>query len=696
VNVACYHQTDQRGWSGDVRCSLFEVGWPSLKPTNMLDFSGFKTNKLMGDAVSHLRTGMVLATTIIALTQPAYAKVVKFEILRTESPAFEGRIFGTVGTYDRIIARATVAVAPDDPHNSIIVDIERAPRNAQGLVEATSDVEILRPTVPSNGNRTLLYDVLNRGRKLGLTILDDMGIINDLVKSGDAGNGFLMSRGYTVVWSGWQGDLDATSGPLTFTAPIVPDIVASAREEFIFDHLDNPAVATLSYPAADLDPSHARITVREREADPRSTPTDLSLKFESPVRVTITRPTSFDAGAIYELIYQAKDPKVMGLGFAATRDIVSFLHHAPANAADYPNVLSGQIDRTIGFGVSQSGRFLHDFLYLGFNTDEAGRSVFDGLIPHIAGGKKTFVNYRFGQPGRHAQQHAETVFPGGEFPFTYPVITDALTGRTDGILVRCLQAANCPKIFHVDTELEFYQSRASLIATDTRGEALTMPDNVRLFLLSNLQHFALANAKSVSIKACAYPTNPLNAGPPLRALLVALDAWITNATPPPASRFPSRADGTLVPPAPEAVGFPQIPGVGYTGLVTRPTVINFDVIPPVKGASYPVFVPKTDSDGRDIAGIHLPTLEAPIATHTGWNLRKVGFAEGELCDLNGSMLPFAATRDERIKNNDNRLSLAERYPQEGDRTTAVALAAKRLVQDRLLLEEDVKLYVALP
>ena len=458
--------------------------------------------------MSHLRTGMVLATTIIALTQPAYAKVVKFEILRTESPAFEGRIFGTVGTYDRIIARATVAVAPDDPHNSIIVDIERAPRNAWGLVEATSDVEILRPTIPSNGNRTLLYDVLNRGRKLGLTALDDMGIVNDLVKSGDAGNGFLMNRGYTVVWSGWQGDLDKASGPLTFSAPIVPEIAGSAREEFIFDHLDNPAVATLSYPAADLDPSHARITVREREADPRSTPTDLSLKFESPVRVAITRPAGFDAGAIYELIYQAKDPKVMGLGFAATRDIVSFLHHAPANAADSPNVLGGQIDRTIGFGVSQSGRFLRDFLYLGFNTDEAGRSVFDGLIPHIAGGKKTFVNYRFGQPGRHAQQHADTVFPGGEFPFTYPVTTDALTGRTDGMLARCLQAANCPKIFHVDTELEFYQSRASLIATDTSGEALTMPDNVRLFLLSNLQHFALANAKSVVNKGVRLPNKP--------------------------------------------------------------------------------------------------------------------------------------------------------------------------------------------
>lgn len=178
----------------------------------------------------------------------------------------------------------------------------------------------------------------------------------------------------------------------------------------------------------------------------------------------------------------------------------------------------------------------------------------------------------------------------------------------------------------------------------------------------------------------------------MRALLVALDAWISTGTLPPASRYPSRDDGTLVEPAPEAVGFPHVPGVNYTALMTRPTVITFDVMPPVKGAAYPMFLPKTDADGRDIAGLHLPTLEAPIATHTGWNLREAGFAEGELCENNGSMLPLAATPEERLKNNDPRLSLAERYPQQGDRAAAIAKAAKQLVQERLLLEEDVKLF----
>jgi hypothetical protein len=269
---------------------------------------------------------------------------------------------------------------------------------------------------------------------------------------------------------------------------------------------------------------------------------------------------------------------------------------------------------------------------------------------------------------------------------------DVLTGRTDGLLARCLAAGNCPKIIKTDSEIEFYQQRASLVTTDTQGNALAMPDNVRLFFLSNLHHYALAKDKSVLTSTCTFPTNPLNAGPPLRALLSALDAWISTGTLPPASRYPSRSDGTLVEPTPEKVGFPRIPGVNYTALMTRPAVINFDVMPPAKGTPYPVFLPKTDADGRAIAGLHLPTLDAPIATHTGWNLRTTGYAEGELCGNDGSMLPFAATREERLKSNDPRLSLAERYPQSGDRSAVIARAAKQLVQDRLLLEEDVKLF----
>jgi hypothetical protein len=642
-----------------------------------------------------LLSAIALIAGIVGLAGPSTAKVIKFEIARVESPAFEGRSFGAIGTYDRLIARATIAVSPDDPHNTIIVDLDRAPRNAQGWIEAVTDVEILRPTDAANGNRRLFYEVLNRGNKLGLALFNDSPVpVNDLANAADAGNGFLMSSGYTIAWSGWQGDIVPGGGRMTFAPPVVPDMTGLAREDFIFDHMDNPVTATLNYPAADLDPGHAKISVRQREADPHATPADLEARFEGPTRISIRRPQGFDAGAIYEFIYTAKDPKVMGLGFAATRDIVSFLRNDTADAAGNANPLAGRIDRAIGFGASQSGRYLQDYLYLGFNADEAGRTVFEGLMPHISGAKKTFTNYRFSQPGRSPYQHADMLYPGADFPFTYPVITNALTGERDGFLARCLAADNCPKIIKTDSEIEFYQQRASLVVTDTEGNALSMPDNVRLFLLSNLQHFALAGARSEMTRSCAFPTNPLNAGPPARALLLALDRWISNGTLPPASRYPSRSDGTLVSPAVDDVGFPRIPGFAYTSRMARPTLINSDAMPPVKGAAYPVFVPKTDADGRDLAGLHLPTLEAPSATHTGWNPRKAGFGEGELCDNNGAMIPFAATREERLKNNDPRLSMAERYPNEGDRAAAIAKAAQQLVQDRLLLENDAKLFAA--
>jgi hypothetical protein len=645
--------------------------------------------------MSQLRRAVMLIAATVIFASPCAAKIVKFEILKVESPAFEGRTFGAVGTYDRIVARATIAVAPDDIHNQVIVDLDRAPRNAQGQVEATTDVEILRPTVATNGNRTLFYEVLNRGSKLGLALFNDIpAVTNDLVKAADAGNGFLMNRGYTVVWSGWQGDIIPGGGRMTFSPPIAPGVTGLAREDFIFDHTDNPAIGTLSYPAAELDPVNAKISVREREADPRTSPAGLGVTFENPTRISVKRPEGFDAGAIYELIYIARDPKVMGLGFAATRDVVSFLRNEATDGSGTANPLTGRIDRAIGFGLSQSGRYLHDYLYLGFNADEAGRTVFEGLMPHISGGKKTFTNYRFSQPGRSPYEHADMLYPGADFPFTYPVITDIVTGKSDGFLARCLATGNCPKIIKSDSELEFYQQRASLVVTDTQGNPITMPDNVRLFLLSNLQHYALAQDKSQMVKVCANPTNPLNAGPAVRALLVAMNEWIAKGTLPPDSRYPSRADATLAPPWANAVGFPNIPGFAYPSRIAQPTSLKSEDMPPSKGAAYPVFVPKTDADGRDIAGIHLPTLEAPAATHTGWNLRKTGFSEGELCDNNGSMMPFAATREERLKINDPRLSMEERYPNAGDRASAITKATQQLIRYGLLLEEDAGLFIA--
>src|SRR6201986_108967 len=231
--------------------------------------------------MGQLRRAIILIAAIFIFVSPSAAKILKFEILKVESPAFEGRTFGAVGTYDRILARATIAVTPDDANNKIIADLDRAPRNAQGRVEAITDVEILRPTVATSGNRTLFYEVLNRGSKLGFALFNDVpAVTNDFVKATDAGNGFLMNRGYTVVWSGWQGDIIPGGGRMTFSPPTVAGVTGLAREDFIFDHNDNPASGTLSYPAAGLDPSHAKISVREREADARTMPAGLAVTFE--------------------------------------------------------------------------------------------------------------------------------------------------------------------------------------------------------------------------------------------------------------------------------------------------------------------------------------------------------------------------------------------------------------------------------
>ena len=400
--------------------------------------------------------------------------------------------------------------------------------------------------------------------------------------------------------------------------------------------------------------------MRQREADVPQTPAGLSFRFDGPGKITIARPDGFDGGAIYEFVYQAKDPKVMGLGLAATRDIVSFLRHEARMRHGTPNVLAGRIDRAIAFGASQSGRYLHDFLYFGFNTDEAGRTVFDGLMPHLAGGKRTFTNFRF-SPARplllSACRHAVSrrgisVHLSGD---------DGRADREDA--TACWRAAsragNCPKIIKTDTELEFYQGRAALVAT-TRRQCAHDAGQCRTFLLSNLQHAAPLNAKSeMTPPARIRPTRSMPDRPYARCS--SMKDWIAKGVLPPASRYPSRADGTLVEPRRRG----RIPGNPWRHSYRphqRAAVLDESAMPPTRGkAAYPVFVPKTDADGRDVAGLHLPTLEAPVATHMGWNLRKAGFGEGELCDNTGSMLPFAKTREERLKTGDPRLSLQERY-----------------------------------
>ena len=632
----------------------------------------------------------------------AFGEVVRFELLEVESPTFDGRRFGEVGQYEKLIGLMTLAVDPDDPHNASVVDLELAPRNADGRVEFVAEVAILKPVDLRQGNRRIFYEVVNRGRKIGLGLMNDAPRLNGPTAAADAGNGFLMRQGYTVVWSGWQGDMEPGEGRMGLTVPTLTAVSGVNREEFIFDHEIDPVVATLSYPTADLDPAKATLTVRPRQHDARVTPADLSFDylmvlragmwFRSPHQILIERPAGFDAGAIYEFIHAAKNPLVMGLAFASVRDVTSFLRHRSEDTVGNPNPLSAGgvplIDRVYALGISQSGRFLRDMLYQGFNEDEAGLVVFDGLIPDVAGARRTWVNRRFAQPGRFSLEHEAHLQPGDQFPFAYNILTDAITGQRDGILARCQAAANCPKIMHVDTATEFFQARASLIVTDTNGQPIELPSNVRAYLISSAPHSNPIDAVVGPTAHCQQSSNPLHAGGPMRALLVALDDWVSRGTQPPASRFPSRREGTLVTPNRESVGFPEIPGVAYDGRINELHLVNYGVQPPTEGAQYPVFVPRVDSDGNDGAGIRMPEVEVPVATYLGWNLRRKGHAEGSLCGVTGSTIPFAGTEAERIEVGDPRRSLQERYASREDYARQVADAARRLVEQRLLLQED--------
>ncbi|RCK51658.1 hypothetical protein TH25_08170 [Thalassospira profundimaris] len=619
---------------------------------------------------------LALGAVNIATPGDAMARVTGFDIT-SKSTAFEGMPFPKIGTYDRIDATATFAIDPKSPRVANIVDIDKVPLNDKGEIVFSTEVSILQPTDAAQKSGLLFYEVPNRGRNLSFMMLNRSGSSDIPNKAGDSGDGFLMLRGDTVVWSGWQSDLPASA--INLNLPVLRDITGPAREQFIFDKQGTSGKGTLTYPAADMDPAKATLTVRQNENDPRTTPAGLSFKYISPTEIEITRPASMDAGAIYDFVYPAKNPVPQGLAFVATRDMMSFLRGNPGHDAKDP--LTG-ITHTLGLGISQSGRFLRDFIYQGFNEDETGAKVFDGAMPHIAGSRKTFTNYRFAQPGRYSRQHEDHDYPGDQFPFTYAQTTDPLTGKTDSILDACNKTNTCPKIMHSDTSTEFWQARAALVSTSPTGEPLTMPENVRLYFLEGAPHFNSWATESKMDPVCRYPTNPLSVAPIMRALYNDMVDWITTGKTPPASRYPSLADGSLIPLA----DF-KMPKLGNTAPVPAYNllqVMDHSVVPPKRGAAYPAYVPPVDANGNPTGGVALPYVAAPLGTYAGWNLRNDGYAPGELCSLTGLFVPF-----ENNASGDGRKSMGQHYASKADYLQDVRTASENLVSQGLMLRGDI-------
>jgi hypothetical protein len=642
---------------------------------------------------------------LVAATATADARVTRIEVTKTE-PFAAGQSFGSAGAYEKVIGRFHGELDPKNPLNAVIVDLDKAPRNARGMVEYSADFYVLKPVDLAKGNGGLFYELSNRGNKGMLARFNYAAGSNDPSTAQHAGDGFLMRQGYTLLWNGWMTGIGTANNALTINLPIASNpsgpIVETVWDELMFNEPDTKQ-ARLTYKATSTDKSQATLYVRGRNSeDPTVVPADKWEFVDAQTVQLLPAGTPFRIGSIYQLIYKAANPPVAGIGFAATRDIVSFMRYATADDAGTPNPLATggrpALNRTISQGNSQSGRYLRDFIYSGFNADENNRAVFDGSIPTVASGRM-FLNHRFAQPGRiNPAGHGFMFFPGGEFPFAYENQTDPFTGRSDGIFARCQASNTCPKVIHLNSATEFWQAGQSLVTTDPLGQRdTTPPDNVRIWSMTSIAHQGVAPAMPKGV--CAMPYNLTDYRPLLRSALVSLDRWVKDGAPAPASRYPRLVDGTLVPSvkhiaaipgfAPPARGANQKPRIDFgpdfdKGIIGK-------ALPVALKDQYRVLVPTIDADGNETAGVRLPDITVPTGTAMGWSVRsEAGGGKGELCYLDGAFIPFAKTKEERDASKDPRPSLAERYRDNADYSERVKAAATALERDGYLIAEDVK------
>jgi hypothetical protein len=667
----------------------------------------------------NLRTSVWIAL-IVALTSalpsPANAKVKRIVIdpSKGESPAYGGRSFGSVGQYEKLVGRAYGELDPNDPRNAIITDIQLAHRNSRGMVEYVATFTLLKPVDMKKASNVLLYEVVNRGRRL---------------ESGGS------DRGYSYLFNGWQGDISpdsATEGPSpeTIEVPIAYNPDGSSITGPVLIRIVNTSGSTaplyvytrpVPYLPASLDTKQAILTMRTSEtidgiSGPISTVPSSDwawadcTKFPFPGEPDprkICLKNGFDPSLLYQLVFTAKDPLVLGIGFAATRDIVSFFRYAQQDETGTPNPLSGKIQYVVSQGSSQSGRFIRTFILLGFNQDETGKLVWDGAMPHIAG-QELGLNVRFALPDGASGPYEI----GGEgVPWWDDSADPVRSRRSAGLLARCRASKTCPKVMEAFGSTEFWDLRMSPGLVGTAGtEDLPLPDNVRRYYFPGTTHgggpggFSATPPPPARGRAgvCSLPANPNPESDTMRALLEDLVAWIVHGTPPPPSQYPRLSDGSLVRASRAAVGFPEVPGVHLNDNFENPLFdynwgpnLNYnDVsgilsdVPPITKHVIPLLVPKVNADGNEISGVASVLHQAPLGTYLGWNVIPAGFFKGQICAFAGAFVPFATTKQERRAANDPRPSLEERYGTQEAYVAAVRSAAQNAVRDRFLLPED--------
>jgi hypothetical protein len=576
----------------------------------------------------------------------------------------DGASFGAVGAYERVVGVARGEVDPKAVGNKGIALIDKAPLNANGRVEYQTDFYVLRPRDFAKGRGRILYEVNNRGRKMLFgNIADGPQGINDPKTMADVGNGFPMRQGFTIVWSGWDPDAPRANLGLGLTAPVATDngkpIVQTVRDEFVSGTRGGMLeLFKLSYEMATED--GARLTVRERQAD---APQDVAWTAIDARSVRLADGSKPRPGYIYEFTYRGTRPKVQGLGFAATRDFVSFLRHDARGR----EATGGPITHALAIGFSQAGRYLRHHISEGFNRDEQGRKVFDGIYSHIAGTGRLFFNVPFGQPARTNTQHEDHNAPEAWFPFSTAELDDPFSKQKASLF---RGDSSDPRLIETNTSTEYWQKGASLLTTDPLGTRdVTLPDSNRAYMIAGTQHGGRAGAPA-DAGPDVNPRNPHNPMPAVRALLMALDDWVVKGVTPPPSRVPTLKDGTLV--EADKTGFPDIPGAAVVRVTNK--VRSGDKV-------YRTLVSKVDADGNEVAGIRLPDIAVPLATYTGWNEYKLPYPRGELADRDGSRLPFPPEK------------IAKLYKNRADYLAKVQGVVDELMKERFLLKEDADHYL---
>jgi Alpha/beta hydrolase domain len=624
------------------------------------------------------RTRMMSAgwLVVVTLLTPAFvaAEVARVDVT-SRRDVLGGQAFGPAGEYELIVGRVHFLVDPESPRNKAVVDLDKAPRNAAGLVELSADLSILKPKDATRGNGVALIDIVNRGRRTVLSGFNRATASGELTTEAEFGDGLLMRQGFTIVWVGWEFDVPKRDGAIRIEVPPAAGVTGIVRASFTPDaRRAEFTVGDLSgYAPANPGAAGNTLTVRDGLQGAVST---ISRDRWQLAGNTVTLEGGFEPGRIYELGYAAANPPVAGLGFVAVRDTASWLKHT-ADAVATAKYL-------YAFGSSQSGRFLRNFLYEGFNTDEHNRQVFDAVMAHIAGAARIDVNRRWATPTSLGQ------FTATSFPFADSKQHDPVTGAEEGALENPRARDHQPKIFYTNTGVEYWGGgrSAALIHTTPDGTRdLTLPDNERVYFLAGSQHGPARFPSAVTNGQ--QKDNPTDYWLAMRGLLVAMDKWVRDRVAPPPSRYPRLQDGTLVRAA--DVAFPSVPTVrSPRGLSAGVRGVNRLVAQEGgAGAPLPLLVPQVDQDGNERAGIRLPDVAVPLATYTGWNFRKTAIgAPDQLFPLLGSYLPFSATKAEREPAHDPRPAIDERYPTRDKYLTLVQEAAAGLVKDRYLLTDD--------